>query len=70
MSNKMYDVLKRFGTIILPAMGAFYATLSQIWSLPYGTEIPATLAALAVLVCSVLGVSSELYKKWEGKDNE
>ena len=34
MSNKLYDVLKWFVAIVLPAAIACYAALSGIWGFP------------------------------------
>ena len=44
MSNKVYDVLKEIALTILPALAVFYTACSKIWGLPYGAEIPATIA--------------------------
>lgn len=62
ISDKIYDVVKHVAQIALPAVAAFYATIANIWGLPFGTEIPATISAVAVLLCSFLGISSALYK--------
>ena len=42
MSNKCYDVLKWIALIVLPAIGALYFALSQLWGLPYAEEIVGT----------------------------
>lgn len=60
MSKKLYDILKIVGRIILP-VGTFIAAICQIWGLPYGDKITATLAALAALINSVLSIDSVGY---------
>ena len=63
MSNKMYDILKWAITVVLPAIGTFYATLGDIWGLPYVEQVPATILAVVTLGSAVLGVSSIHYAK-------
>ena len=60
MSEKWYNILKTVGRIVLP-LGTFISALCQIWGLPYGDKITATLAALAALINAVLGVVSANY---------
>ena len=35
LPNKVYDILKYLTIIVLPAIGALYTGLAQIWELPY-----------------------------------
>lgn len=68
MNNKTYDVLKYIAQIVLPALGALYFALSQIWGLPYGEEIVGTITALDCFLGALLGLSTIAYnKKLEGK---
>lgn len=68
MNNKTYDVLKYIAQIVLPALGALYFALSQIWGLPYGEEIVGTITALDCFLGAILGISTAVYnKKLEGK---
>lgn len=60
MSEKWYNILKTVGRIVLP-LGTFIAAVCQIWGLPYGDKITATLAALAALINAILGVVSVGY---------
>lgn len=64
-NSKVYDWLKYFSTIALPAIIAFLTALSKAWSWNQDTTaaIAATLAAIAVLMNSLLQVSSNQYKK-------
>ena len=67
MSDKLYNILKYIAQIALPALGAFYFALSQIWGLPYGEQIVGTIAALDTLLGVLLGIST--YNYYKGTDN-
>lgn len=60
MNENLYNILKVIGRLVLP-LGTFIAAICQIWGLPYGDKITATLAALAALINAVLGVVSVNY---------
>lgn len=57
LSNKTYDILKWLCIIAFPALATLYAVVAKIWELPYGTEIPATITAVATFIGALLGVS-------------
>lgn len=63
MSNKAYDIIKWVVTVVLPAIGTLYATLGDIWGLPYVQEVPASILAVVTFGGAVLGVSSISYAK-------
>lgn len=63
MSNKTYDVLKWIAQIVLPALGALYFGLSQIWGLPYGEEIVGTITVIDTFLGALLGISTAQYNK-------
>jgi len=63
LNNKVYDVLKWFTLIALPAGGTLYFALSGIWGLPYGEQITATIIALITFLGSLLGLSTLQYNK-------
>lgn len=67
LSNKVYDIVKHFTQIGLPAVAAFYAAIAHIWGLPYGSEVTATIAALVTLLSAVLGISSAVYNNKQEK---
>lgn len=69
LSNKAYDVLKWIALIALDAIGVFYKTIAGIWHLPYGDEVCATCAALALCLGALLGISTAQYNKQEPPDN-
>lgn len=59
MSDAMYNRLNNTVKLILPALGTFYFTFSNVWGLPYGEQVVGSLAALTVF----LGVVLTLVKK-------
>lgn len=63
MKNSTYDMLKYIAQIVLPALGALYFALSQIWGLPYGEEIVGTITALDCFLGAILGISTAVYNK-------
>lgn len=70
MSNKLYDILKYFAQIVLPALGTLYFALASIWKLPYGEEIVGTITAIDTFLGALLMISNENYKKKESDKNE
>jgi len=68
MSDKVYDTLKEIALVWLPAIGTLYGVLANIWGLPYGEQIVATIIAVDTFLGTVLHISNKLYK--EDKENE
>lgn len=68
MSNELYDVLAFIGRVVLPALSVLYATLGEIWHLPYTKEIPLTITAVDLFLNSLLGISSNNYYKQVAKE--
>jgi hypothetical protein len=68
LPNPVYDVLKWIVIIVLPAIGAAYTGLSQIWTLPYSSQIPATITVICTFLGAVLCISTAEYNK-DGHDN-
>lgn len=68
--NNVYDKLKWICLIFLPALATFYGVVAKIWSLPYGTEIPATITALGVFLGALIGVSTRAYNKVMSPQND
>ena len=60
MSNKAYDIINKIQRF-LPALGAFYLVLVEVWGLPFGNEINKTVVALATLIAVFLEVMTA---KW------
>ena len=65
MSNDLYDVLKWIAQLLLPALGALYFGLAQIWGFPYGEEIVGSIAIVDTFLGAILGISSAYYNKGE-----
>ena len=63
LSNKMYDFWKYVAQIFLPATGALYFALSQIWGLPYGEEVIGTITSVDIFLGALLLLSSNTYNK-------
>ena len=62
LKNKTYDVLKFIALTVLPALVFFISSIWEIWGLPYGSQIVATIAAFATFLGALLGVSSKKYR--------
>ena len=65
MSNRMYDILKNIALIVLPALATLVIAVFEIWNLPYGAQIGATITAIATFLGAILKVSSIRYNKKE-----
>ncbi len=63
LSNKTYDICAFIGRVVLPALSVLYATLGEIWHLPYTKEIPLTITAFDLFLNTLLGISSNNYYK-------
>lgn len=61
LDNKTYDILKYVALIALPAIQVFWLTIGKIWNIGYTVEIGATIGAVALLLGTLLGVST---KNW------
>lgn len=61
LNNKTYDTLKYVALIALPALQVFWLTIGKIWDISYTVEIGATIGAVALLLGTLLGVSTRNY---------
>lgn len=66
-SNQLYDKVKYFAQIVLPAVATLYFALSEIWGFPYGAEVIGTIAAFDTFLGVLLGVSASQYNKSESR---
>lgn len=64
MSDKTYDILKAVGLVAVPVI-TFLVAIVNIWKIPYGDQIVATLAAVDVLIGAVVTVAKNLYDRKE-----
>lgn len=65
LSNQTYDILKWLAQIFLPAVGALYFGLANIWNLPLAEEVVGTISVIDAFLGALLGISSYNYKKEE-----
>ena len=59
LTNETFDFIRFLAETGITAIGAFYAALAEIWSLPYGKAVMASSLALSTLV----GVFTEYQRK-------
>ena len=66
LSNKWFDILKWCSIVALPALSTFIVCISKIWGwADLGSMIAQTITCVALLLGSLLGISSHLYNKGE-----
>lgn len=63
LTNRQYDALRVITQLWLPALGTFYFTISEIFSLPMGTQVVATVTATVTLFGVILGLSRSQFNK-------
>ena len=69
MSNRTYDTLKLIGLVAVPVI-TFLVAIVNIWQIPYGDQIVATLAAVDVLIGAIVSVASNQYHKLKESEKE
>ena len=68
-NNRTYDILKYVALIALPAIQVFWLTIGKIWNIDYTVEIGATIGAVALLLGTLLGVSTKNWLAEKEQDN-
>lgn len=63
LKNEVYDILKEIALTVLPALAVLYATIGDVWGLPYVAEIPATIMGIDTFLGVVLHISTGNYNK-------
>ena len=63
MKNSTYDILKKIALVVLPALATMIITIFNIWNIPYGEEIGATITAIDTALGIILGISTYQYNK-------
>lgn len=58
LSNNMYEVLKWFAMIGLPALGTFYFTVANLLGLPYAGEVSGIIVALVTCLSTMLRIGT------------
>lgn len=66
-SNRVYDILKYIAQIVLPALGAMYYSLGQIWEWGNATNVVGTITVVDAFLGAVLGLSTMQYNKSDEK---
>lgn len=61
-SPVVYDKLKWFVQIVLPAFSALYLALAGLWNLPAAQQVVGTIAAVTAFLGICLGISASRYK--------
>jgi len=65
LSNKAYDVIKWLITIGLPAVGAVYWAMVEVWDFPRVTGVNGTINSIIVTLGMLIGYSTRKYKQRE-----
>lgn len=61
-SNEVYDFLKFVALIVLPAAGALYFGVAEIWGLPNAQEVVGTLVVVDAFLGVLLKRSNTVYE--------
>lgn len=70
MSNKVFDIIRLVGELILPACATLYAALGAIWGWPYIEAIVGTLAAVTAFIGAIVNGLRKAYNKKEENNEE
>ena len=68
LSDKIYNGAKKLVQVILPAVGALYFSLSDIWDLPRALEVVGTISCITTFLGVCLGISNKTYQALGGGD--
>lgn len=63
LSEKTYAIAKRLVQVILPAFGALYFGLGQIWGFPAIENVVGSITIITTFLGVVLGISTSNYYK-------
>lgn len=66
MSNKTFDRLRFLAEVGIPAAVTLILAITQIWNLPYGQQIGATLAACGTFIGALVGIQRNNYQSMKG----
>lgn len=67
LTNRLYDKLKWIAQILLPAVGALYFGLSEIWGLPNGADVVGTITIVDTFLGVLLGLSAKQYSNSDAR---
>ena len=63
MKKEIYDFLKKVALVVLPALATLVITIFEIWDIPFGQQIGATITAIDTTLGVILGISNRNYNK-------
>lgn len=62
MSNKIFDCLRFFQSVLLPAVGTLYVALAGIWGWQYADAVASTVTALVAFLGAFVEYKRQTYK--------
>jgi hypothetical protein len=65
LPDHIYDAIKLFVTVFMPAVSVLYVALAGIWGWPYADEIARTISAIYTFLCALMGISKYAAKAEE-----
>lgn len=68
LTDAQYELIKRLVTVFLPALGALYFGLAQIWGFPAGEEVVGSIALVTVFLGAVLKMGERSYDRLDTFD--
>lgn len=66
MSNKLFDIIRTIGELIIPSLATLYAALGAIWNWPYIEAVVGTAAAVTACIGAIV---NGLRKQYNKEDN-
>ena len=54
----VYDSIKFFVTVVMPAASVLYVGLAAIWGWPFADQISRTEAVVYTFLCALMGIST------------
>lgn len=58
LSDKLYDILKWVGLVVIPATATLVGAVGTAWGWPHLTAIVTTITAVGTFIGAVIGVSA------------
>lgn len=68
--DKVYNFLKWFALLFIPASAWLVGTIFTIWKIPYVNEIVRTINAIGTFLGILLGISNYNYYKEDDKEQK
>lgn len=57
LNDKVYNVLKWLGLVVMPAIAVLVKAVFPVWGLPYADAIATTSSAIGLFIGTIIGVS-------------